>query len=192
MNAELVEWVLAAALYFAPIETRPKFAGYEETHEEALARYRSIAEDIVEAAEKSPNADKWEAAWLVTVAVGESGLSLDVDRGPCYRRGGYRSRCDGGSSFSIWQLKNTPIDGELRYGYEFERNRKLAARAALKKIRGSLGLCKSLPENDRLSAYGVGRCVEGNKSVRARHALFEKVRSFVPKPPKADKAKAGA
>jgi hypothetical protein len=55
--------------------------------------------------------------------------------------------------------------------------RRAAARGALRKIEGSLGMCSKLPVEDRLSAYGVGRCATGVKSIRARHALYLKVAS---------------
>jgi hypothetical protein len=176
----LAEWVLSAALFFAPVETRPKVAGYEETADEARARYASIAEDIAAAAEEgAPPAGeaKRRAALLLAVAVGESGLSYDVDKGPCYRKGNWRERCDGGTSFTIWQLKAVSIDGEHRHARHVEgvAKRKIAAKAALRKILGSLGMCKSLAPEDRLSAYGAGRCLEGHKGIRARWALFQRV-----------------
>lgn len=178
----LAEWVLAAALHFAPLETRPKFAGYEETADEARARYVSLAEDIAEAAEKSKGPDIPQAAMLLAVAIGESGLSFDVDKGPCYRKGGYRLRCDGGTSYSLWQLKAGVVDGVAYGGHEFQGldKRKLAARAALRKLEGSLGMCKHLEPQDRLSAYGAGRCLEGHKSVRERWALYQRVRDWKP------------
>lgn len=176
----LAEWVLSAALTFAPIETRPQFKGYEETREEAFDRYISIANDIAEAAEgdaKTPAGAKQRAALLLAVAVGESGLALDVDQGPCYRQGGFKTRCDGGTSFTLWQMKHAHVDGEFVKGKALEGlgNRKKAARGALRAILGSLGMCKKLPAEDRLSGYGVGRCLEGNKSVRARWSLYQRV-----------------
>ena len=176
----LAEWVLSAALTFAPVETRPKFKGYEETPDETRARYASIAEDVAQAAEdgaKSPEEAKRRAALLLAVAIGESGLSLDVDRGPCYRKGNWKSRCDGGTSFTIWQMKTVVVDGKPMLASKVAglEHRKVAAKAALRAILGSLGMCRKLPPEDRLSGYGAGRCIEGHKSVRARHALFQRV-----------------
>jgi len=182
----LAEWVLSAALTFAPIETRPQFKGYEESREDAFDRYISIANDIAAAAESNttkgtPAKDK--AALLLAVAIGESGLSLDVDRGPCYREGGFKTRCDSGTSFTLWQMKAAILDGQPMSAAELvgTDKRKGAARAALRAILGSLGRCKSLPAEDRLSGYGVGRCIAGNKSVRARHKLFLRVLGHVAK-----------
>jgi hypothetical protein len=180
----LAEWVLSAALTFAPIERQPQWKGYEETREEAFDRYITIANDIAAAAEgeaKSELGAKQRAALLLAVAVGESGLALDVDRGPCYRQGGYKLRCDGGTSFTLWQLKHAIVDGQPVRGRELEgtANRPRAARGALRAILGSLGMCKKLAPEDRLSGYGVGRCVAGNKSVRARWALYQRVVAHV-------------
>lgn len=180
----LASWVLSAALYFAPVESRPQFKGYEETTDETRARYASIAEDVAEAAEenaKSPEEAKRRAALLLAVAIGESGLSHDVDKGPCYRKGNWRSRCDGGTSFTIWQMKGATMDGQFFYGKDLAGldKRKLAAKAALRKILGSLGLCKKLPAEDRLSAYGAGRCLEGHKGIRARWSLYQRVLGHV-------------
>ena len=183
----LVEWILSAALTFAPIATRPQFKGYEETQEETLARYRSIAEDIAAAASEGDGkgrSPKERAALLLAVAIGESGLSADVDKSPCYREGGWKTRCDSGSSYTLWQIKQALIDGKLVYGRDLQGHakRRDAARGALRKIEGSLSMCGKLPVEDRLSGYGVGRCVAGVKSIRARHALFLKVASHaVPK-----------
>lgn len=176
----LAEWVLSAALTFAPIETRPQFKGYEESRDEAFSRYISIAADIAAAAEenaKSERAAKERAALLLAVAIGESGLSADVDRGPCYRKGGYKTRCDSGTSFTLWQMKAALVDGKPMRAAELvgHDKRRTAARAALRALLGSLGMCRKLPAEDRLSGYGAGRCIEGHKGVRARWALYQRV-----------------
>ena len=176
----LAGWVLSAAVAFAPPATRPQFKGHEESLDETAARYASIAEDIAAAAEEGAKSEadaKQRAALLLAVAVGESGLSADVDRGPCYRQGNWKARCDGGTSFTIWQMKHAIVDGELVAGRKLEgvANRRRAAKGALRALLGSIGMCKKLPAEDRLSGYGVGRCVEGNKSVRARWALYVRV-----------------
>ncbi len=180
----LASWVLSAALYFAPVESRPQFKGYEETMDETRARYASIAEDVAEAAEenaKSPEEAKRRAALLLAVAIGESGLSHDVDKGPCYRKGNWRERCDGGTSFTLWQMKAVTIDGESKHAKHVAGldKRKVAAKAALRKILGSLGMCKALPPEDRLSGYGAGRCIGGHKGVRARWSLYQRVLGHV-------------
>lgn len=183
----LASWVLSAALYFAPVESRPQFKGYEETTDATRARYASIAEDVAEAAEenaKSPEDAKRRAALLLAVAIGESGLSYDVDKGPCYRQGNWRTRCDGGTSFTLWQMKSATVDGQAVHAKHVAGldKRKLAARAALRKILGSLGMCKKLEPKDRLSAYGAGRCIAGLANIQARHALYLRIAAHTPSP----------
>lgn len=183
----LAQAIMLAALEFAPIELRPEFPGYVETRAEALDRYWSIAQDIAAAAQETPAkpggiSDEDEAALLLALAIGESGLSLDVDRGPCYRKGKWAARCDGGTSHTIWQLKTVRFDGSVRSGKELQANRALAARVALWLARGSLGQCRKLEPRDRLSAYGAGYCKEGLPDVRARHALWTKIRDFMRRP----------
>ena len=179
----LADWVLLAALHFAPIETRPQFPGHEETREEAFSRYVSIAADIAAAAEErggSEGEQRRHAALLLAVAVGESGLSRDVDEGRCYRAGGWRKRCDAGTSWTLWQMKTGILQGQLVRGQAlagFDRRRD-AARAALRALLGSLGACAQLEAPDRLSVYGAGRCVAGLPSVRARWSLFGRVLAF--------------
>ena len=53
----LADWVLLAALHFAPLETRPQFRGFEEARDEAFGRYLGIAADIAAAAEEHPGSD---------------------------------------------------------------------------------------------------------------------------------------
>lgn len=179
----LADWVLLAALHFAPIETRPRFAGFEETQEEAFGRYLGIARDIAAAAEEHEGTDnekRRRAALLLAVAVGESGLSRDVDEGPCYRVGGWKARCDGGTSHTLWQLKTAVVEGRAVSARELRGldKRGEAAKAALRALRGSLGACRKLEPADRLSMYGAGSCKPGLRSVRARWALFERVAAF--------------
>jgi hypothetical protein len=179
----LADWVLLAALHFAPIETRPRFEGFEETQEEAFGRYLGISADIAAAAEEHAGTDaekRRRAALLLAVAVGESGLSRDVDEGPCYRRGGWKARCDSGTSHTLWQMKAAMVDGRAVHARELRGfdKRPQAARAALRALSGSLGACRQLEARDRLSMYGSGSCRPGLKSVRARWALFERVVAF--------------
>lgn len=180
----LAQAVMLAALAFAPPETRPQYEGHRETREETVERYWSIAQDIAAAAEEVPATpggltDQQEAALLLALAIGESGLSRDVDVGPCYRKGRLWRRCDSGTSYTIWQLKPGIVDGKVRAGKELQADRRLAARLALRRARGSLGQCRALEAHDRLAAYGAGRCIAGIESVRERYRLFQRVRDYM-------------
>lgn len=186
----LEQWTLAALHQHAPISGRPSFPGHDETDDEVRARYAALALAITSAAEEHPAkpgglSDRDEAALLVAIAIGETRLARDTDVGPCYRGkpgGSWWSRCDSGTSGSVWQLK-TPLSWEgevIRYADTF-KDRERAARIALRAARGSLGACRALPPEDRLSALG-GVCREGLESARARYRLWQRVRVWEPSP----------
>lgn len=181
------EWAYQAMLAFAKPEKAPQFPGFEETADETKARYREIAKAIAAAttsAHKSLSI-RDQAALLVALGVGESGLSRDTDIGPCYRgdgpNSGWRARCDYGTSGSVWQV-HTPIvdtDGEVvRYATTF-KDRYRSARIALRLAVGSLGSCKKLEPIDHLSALG-GVCRAGFKAAQERYKLWQKVRVWNP------------
>lgn len=189
----IAAWCLAAALFHAPPETRPQFPGHEESVAETRARYASICADIEAAATEEPErpgflSHRDRAALLLALAIGESGLARDADLGPCYREGAWRTRCDGGRAATVWQLQtvrdNDPDQTELGPRQLFA-DRRRAARIALRLASGSLGMCRKLPAEDRLSAYGSGRCLTGEyrgaESVRARWRLFQRLRGWEPK-----------
>lgn len=185
----LAQSIMLAALAFAPPETRPNYPGYSETRAETVDRYWSISQDIAAAATAEPAkpgglTDEQEAALLLALAIGESGLALDVDRGPCYRRGGLWARCDSGTSFSIWQIKPIYFDRTRVDGPMLQSDRNLAARVALWLARSSLGACRKLDPHDRLSAYGAGHCKAGLENIRERFRLYQRVLAHMqaPKP----------
>jgi hypothetical protein len=186
-------WCLAAALVHAPPATRPQFPGHEETPEQTRERYVAICADIEAAATEHPErpgfiGHREKAALLLALAIGESGLSRDADLGPCYRVGKWRARCDGGRAASVWQLQATRDDDaeQTELGpKQLFADRRRAARVALRIAIGSIGMCRKLPPEDRLSAYGAGRCLTGDyrgaSSVRARWRLFQRLRGWTPK-----------
>lgn len=186
----LVTWLVAAMMAFAPPSGARKFPGWSETEAEARVRYQAIAEAI-EAAALDVNgtglSDKSEAALLLALALEESALSQDVDVGPCYRGkpgGGWWSRCDGGTSYSVWQLKAyTKADGSRVTGAMLQADRKLAARKALALAVGSLSMCRKLEARDRLSAYMRGTCATGLRGAAARWDRWHTVEAWSPKKP---------
>jgi hypothetical protein len=173
-------WILAALLHFAPPEKLPRFPGHEEAPEEVRDRYALIAQAILaqaEAPEERPDGltDRQEAALLIALAVGESGLARDADVGPCHRRGRWRTRCDSGAAASVWQVHawGEDADGPITLRRLFA-SRDLAASRALLVARGSLGLCRRLLPEDRLSGLS-GRCQAGPGPWRARWRLWHSV-----------------
>lgn len=173
----LQAWVFAAAMRFANPDHHPQYPGHEETHDEAVTRYESIAADIATVAK-----NRSHAALLLALAIGESSLSSDADLGPCYRgatrSSPLRKRCDGGNAASIFQLH--AFGGHSLA--DFFDDRKLAARVVLKLAVGSFKQCASLLPEDRLSGMGLGHCEAGNKSVEERYRLFKKLESWSPAP----------
>lgn len=166
------EIILQLLITFAPIESRPQFEGHEETPIETLARYESIAEDIAHVAQNNEpvrGLDRFQSAVLLAaMAVGESGLSRDVDLGPCYRGPGLEKRCDEGRSASMWQLQS--VDKAAVFA-----NRKLAATIALERLRKSVNACWAMPPRWRLSAYGAGYCTKLPGAAK-RFKLFTNMR----------------
>jgi len=194
MGTDLAAWLLAAALHFAPPEKLPQFPGHEESHEAALVRYSVIALDVADVVEEMKGS-KQEAALLLAWAIGESGLARDADVGPCFRGkhkgGNYRTRCDSGAAASMWQIhEHLAKDGTRVTKEMLFEERRLAVRTMLRALRSSSRACKHLEPRDRFSQAGLGRCVEGNASVRARFKLWGRVAGWMPKPPpkKADGA----
>jgi len=175
-------------LSLVPHGTRRDLPGWSETPEEMMARYGAIGEaiEVAALASKSAYGDRAEAALLVALAMEESAFAPDVDKGPCYRgtRGGaWWSRCDGGTSYSVWQVKAyRRSDGTLVTGTELQASRTLAAKRALSLATGALGGCKKLPERERLSAYLRGTCREGLAGAHKRYDLWKRVEAWNPKP----------
>jgi hypothetical protein len=172
----VVEWLLALALQFAPPSQALRFPGYDETADATRVRYAAIAEDIVfvvQAHEPLPGLTRPEsAAFVLAMAIGETGLALDADKGPCFRGRhlgrNYAARCDGGRAVGILQVQLSAGRAE-----HFADRRKLLA-VGLKALRGSLLACWRLPVEERLAAYGSGSCSNdgGKAGSRKRFALF--------------------
>lgn len=176
----LFGWVLLALIAHDP--GHPAFPGHEETAAEAFARRVGIAHAITVAAEEEQGwlTDRAEAALLISVAIGESGLSRDTDVGPCFRGTwdgrGYSARCDRGKSASVWQVWASA------WGHSPEQifaDRVLAARLALRAARGSLGMCKALPAEDRLSGLS-GKCIRGLEAARGHYRRWNWIQAWEP------------
>jgi hypothetical protein len=184
----VVAWLLALALQFAPPERSKQLPGWEETVEQRTARYAAIAEDIWHTVKTGRHINglgkRRTAALMLAVAIGESGLDPDTDKGPCYRGGKYRPRCDYGHAASMWQIKlgrgKTAQEG---WGQaDLFADRRKAAAVALRGIRGSWWMCRRLPEAHRLAAYGSGTCRRGHKGSAARIRLWYKLMAAKPLP----------
>ena len=172
----VVEWLLALALQFAPPSQALRFPGYDETADATRVRYAAIAEDIAAVTQEHeplPGLSRSEsAAFVLAMAVGESALAIDADKGPCFRGRhlgrNYAGRCDSGRAVGVLQVQLSAGRAE-----HFADRRKLLT-AGLKALRGSLLACWRLPVDERLAAYGSGSCSNdgGKAGSRKRFALF--------------------
>ncbi|APR88518.1 hypothetical protein A7982_13867 [Minicystis rosea] len=178
---------------FAAAQSYP---GWEETAEARSARYRSIAEDLqavaYDPAERPLFAGKRgrarTAALLLALALKESGLAPDTDRGPCYRgRDGRNARCDSGRSACMLQIrvgKGTTPEGWTKE--DLFADRRKCFRAGLHLARRSVGACSQDGPDFILNAYASGVCGLGHQQSRERVALAERL--FVRQPVPADDA----
>jgi hypothetical protein len=187
-------WCLAAALHFAPPEKLVGTPYGDETVDAGRERYASICADIVGEVE-ARKLGRDHVALLLALGIGESGLARDADLGidgNCYQgKSGRLGRCDMGKdgqarSASVWQVRGSVVSdeaGPVTVARLFA-DRKLAARHALRRAVSSLKTCTKGPPEDRLSALASGVCgvgeYPGRKSVRARWALYQKIRGWRP------------
>lgn len=201
MEHTVVAWIFALMSFLAPPEKltaapHVQLPGWEETLEQRTERYESIAKDIFEVvydvSAKLPYRGKrgraQSTALLVAIAFMESGFMPDVDKGPCYRKGSFRTRCDGGLSAGMWQarlgegetlLSIHGVDG-LKQADLF-KDRKTQVRIALHMVNRSFKTCRLLGPEAVLNVYSSGSCSRGQKPASARLALAK--RAYAARPP---------
>jgi hypothetical protein len=179
--------VFAALLSLSPPDaTAEQLPGWAETAEARRDRYRSIADDVAAVVEERVTTSgacgsletcrARAAGMLLGIARHESGFAADVDAGRCYRgRDGKGPRCDGGAAHSMWQLRSGGEEAAL-----FDRDRRAAAREALRRAGRSIGACRALPKEEQLVAYAGGRCVTPHPVAvrRARELHAAAARAF--------------
>ena len=195
----IVSWLFALIVAFAPPDKAAQaaqFPGHEETAEQKIERYKSIAQDLydvvydpeVEPVYPGSKGRARTALLMVAIAFHESGFAHDVDIGPCYRgRDGQSARCDHGRSACIMQMHIG--GGTTPEGYtqaELFADRKKCLRSALARIRSSMGECKALDEKHRLNAYASGVCTRGDEQSEELASFVEKFAARVPMPAEDD------
>ena len=206
MGADVIAWLVSLMVVIAPpdkLAAAPQLPGWEETAEQKTQRYTSIATDIhsvvydpeVKPLYRGKKGRARTAALLLAIAYMESGFAHDVDKGPCYRKGSYRSRCDGGLSAGLWQARIGAgttletvhgIDGKTQA--DLFGDRKLQVRVALHMVRRSFKACRSLGQNALLNVYASGSCFRGEQPAKARLALATRLFDLKPVPADADVA----
>lgn len=181
-------WLVAAMKSWVPFE---KHLIHKETLEEVSARYDSIADDAIHVAfdpEEKPLFDgdyarQRTALQMLAIARYESDFVRRIDQGNCLP-----DECDHGLAACIMQVHTGGLVLE-RETYSFARaksaewraensdlilnsgslrDRKMCFRVALHKMRESLAVCRTLPNEDRLGIYTGEGCVKGKINPKSR------------------------
>jgi hypothetical protein len=151
----MLAWILAIITLAAPPGRFPA----RESEADARARYALIATAADNAARAAPlfagpEGHRRTVALLLAVAVHESGLRVDVDRGEL--------RGDGGQSWCLMQVHVG--DGKTPEGWtgpELAADHAKCFIAGAHLLRRSLVACRESPPDDRLAAYASGSCARG-------------------------------
>jgi hypothetical protein len=190
----ILAWILAFMVSVAPPGRKTFYAEAQETKAEAEARYRDIAEDIVDVVYdpntkvmfRGSNGRSRTVSIILSIMLHESGFMKNVDFGV-----GKYARGDQGKSWCLMQLNvgagrtikwNTKHDRPPRWGddpadifeghkgEELVNNRKLCIQEGLKVLRVSFSSCrgKGLPLNQRLRVYASGSCERGAQGSAGR------------------------
>lgn len=191
-----VEWIMGFMTRHAPPGRKTFYKEAQESQEDALVRYRSIAEDIVEVVYNPETPPLFKGKYgrtrTVTVILGimlhESGFMRNVDYGI-----GKYARGDKGNSWCLMQMNvgkgrawsdaggwNIKEHRPWRYGDQAEdliegssgpemvSDRKKCITEGLRLIRLSFRACRSRPFGERLNVYASGRCTAGAEGSQLR------------------------
>lgn len=187
-NVTASSWLLSAMKSWTPLE---KHLIHKETLEEVAERYESIANDAVAVAFDSeekpifdgPYARQRTALQMLAIARYESDYVRRIDEGNCRP-----NECDHGLAACIMQVHTNGLvlekdtysfartktaewraeNHELILNGKSLRDRKMCFRVALHKIRESLAVCRSLPNEDRLGIYTGEGCVKNKINPKSR------------------------
>jgi hypothetical protein len=199
----IIAWVVAFLVTNAPPGAPQYIPEARESADETVARYDSIAEDLVDVVydPDEPPLFKGEhgraetMAILESIAWHESGKALrrDVDLGI-----GHRARGDGGGSVCLMQINvgkgRTPRynvvkkrfeykgdpENELIQGYtadELLNDRKNCFRTGLRLARESFTACGNVPLDQSLMLYASGKCDAG--SIESKHRMDKGMKWFI-------------
>lgn len=194
MVEAVVAWILSFIVAAAPPGRTTYYAEAQETKDVALARYESIARDVVDVVYDpntkvlfgGPNGRARTVSVVLSIMLYESGFGSNVDYGI-----GKFARGDNGNSWCLMQLNvgsgrtlkwNTKYDRSVRWGdkaedisegvtgLEMVKDRKKCIREGLKGLRLSFSSCQgmNLPLNQKLRVYGSGSCQGAAKASALR------------------------
>jgi hypothetical protein len=192
----LITWMLAFMVSVAPPGRKNYYVEAQETKAEAMVRYKSITEDIIEVVYdpnmkplfKGDSGRTRTAGMILSIMLYESGFGRNVDFGV-----GKYARGDNGRSWCLMQLNigkgrpwvgvggwNVKRDRPKRYGDnpkdlvlgstgpEMVKDRRKCVLEGLRLAKLSFQACRRLPLSQRLRAYMSGRCTAGAKGSAAR------------------------
>jgi len=186
------QWILSFMVKKAPPGRKLWYPESHETSDEAMLRYRAIADDIIHVVYDpnvkpiftGKNGRSRTVAIMLSVMLHESSFMRHVD----YGLGKY-ARGDLGRSWCLMQINigtgrtskwnrvhdRAPVWGDPELdidpghtGDEMIQDRKLCLLEGLKIMRQSFAVCSKLPLEDRLRSYASGSCEKGSVASRAR------------------------
>jgi hypothetical protein len=182
MRELIILWILSAMNVMAPPHRHHYEVLANESYEQADARYREIAEAIVdESFAGTPVFDGRHARintsmLVATMFVMESGLRRDVDLGIGSARLRHAGLNDFGRSWCMGQIMlgykrmvdpNDPdesVDTSIKTtpegwtGPELVADRRKCVRATINALKRSMSTCWKLPVAQQLSVYAAGNC----------------------------------
>lgn len=193
---QVEDWIVDFMVRQVPLDQRTFYRDAQETPEDRLGRYRSIARDVIDVVYdpstrplfRGPDGRKRTVSVIMAVMRHESGFLRHVDYGI-----GKYARGDAGQSWCLmqtmtynqgrtmaWNLTHDrppqwgddPED-EVFPGYtgeELVADRKACVIAGLRVLRMSFGACSDRPMLERLASYASGSCDKGLEASRSRMA----------------------
>lgn len=167
-------WILNILISISPPQNQPN-----ESEQDAIARYQTIADDMASAIEgsdlifKGKDAKFKEASLLTSIAFYESsGFKKDIDFG--------KVRGDSGKSWCLMQIN--VANNHLNFGndemqtwkgQDLVSDRKKCFLAAIEAIKISRKTCFKLKESSSLSVYTTGKCIPNQKEAKYRWLYSE-------------------
>lgn len=205
LKEEVIRWMTSQMSEWSP-PGKSLFPDAKENPDEAIARYRSIAEDAAHVAFdpsepplfKGSNGRYKTLSLMLAVADSESGFRKDVDIG----KGNY-SKGDSGQSWCLEQVRlgvatngktytrvaliegggiKYVYDGTGYGGEDLVLDRKKCFRVALHIMRMSFDACSGMDVDKRLSLYASGSCNLGWEASSRRVKKAIKWLSISPPP----------
>lgn len=180
----IIVWLLATMHIWSPTHREHFVPEARETVEQADARYREIAEAIVQVAFDPATKPLFQGAsgrvstamFVATMFYTESGFRRDVDLGTSHVRLRHEGLNDFGRSWCMGQINlgHIMVDDPQHPGAKMETSAKKTmegwtgpelladrtkcVRATISIMRMSIGECRGLPMNERLASYAAGTC----------------------------------